>query len=56
MIDFTALTPDDLPLGNVFGFSESLLDKMDIVEGETNLEILKKKLRNENGVILVADV
>ncbi len=54
MTDFTALTPDDLPLGNVFGFSESLLDKMDIVEGETNLEILKKKLRNENGVILVA--
>ena len=54
MKDFTALTPDDLPLGNVFGFSESLLDKMDIVEGETNLEILKEKLRNENGVILVA--
>ena len=54
MSDFTALTPDNLPLGNVFGFSESLLDKMDIVEGETNLEILKEKLRNENGVILVA--
>ena len=54
MKEFTALTPDDLPLGNVFGFSESLLDKMDIVEGETNLEILKEKLRNENGVILVA--
>ena len=54
MKEFTALTPDDLPLGNVFGFSESLLDKMDIVEGETNLEILEEKLRNENGVILVA--
>lgn len=50
-----ALTTDNLPLGNVFGFSENLLNKMDIIEGETDLSVLKEKLWNGNNVILVAD-
>lgn len=50
-----ALTADNLPLGNVFGFSENLLNKMDIIEGETDLSVLKEKLWNGNNVILVAD-
>ena len=31
--DYAALTADNLPLGNVYGFSEHLLNKMDIIEG-----------------------
>ena len=50
---YAALTSDNLPLGNVFGFSENLLNKMDIIEGETDLSVLKEKLWNGNNVILV---
>lgn len=49
-----ALAADNHPLGNVFGFSENFLDRVDIIEGETDLSVLKEKLWNENNVILVA--
>ena len=52
--DYAGLTADNLPLGNVFGFSENLLNKMDIIEGETDLSVLKEKLWNGNNVILMA--
>lgn len=52
--DYAALTADNHPLGNVFGFSENFLDRMDIIEGETDLSILKENLWNGNNVILVA--
>lgn len=51
---YAALTSDNLPLGNVFGFSENLLQKIDIIEGETDLALLKEKLWNGNNVILMA--
>lgn len=52
--DRAALATDNHPLGNVFGFSENFLDRVDIIEGETDLSVLKEKLWNENNVILVA--
>ena len=52
--DYAALTADNLPLGNVYGFSENLLNKMDIIEGESNVSVLKEKLWNGNNVILVS--
>ena len=48
------LTADNHPLGNVYGFSENILNKMDIIEGETDLSVLKEKLWNGNNVILMA--
>ena len=53
-IEYAGLTADNLPLGNVFGFSENLLNKMDIMDGETDLSVLKEKLWNGNNVILMA--
>ena len=35
--DYAALTADNHPLGNVFGFSENFFDQLDIIEGETDL-------------------
>lgn len=52
---YAALTQDDHPLGNVFGFTENLLRKMDIIEGEKDLSILKEKLWSGNNVIPVAE-
>lgn len=52
--EYAGLTADNLPLGNVFGFSENLLNKIDIIEGETDLSVLKDKLWNGNNVILMA--
>ena len=52
--DYAALTADNLPLGNVYGFSENLLNKMDIIEGESDVSVLKEKLWNGNNVILVS--
>ena len=52
-LEYAALTADNLPIGNVFGFSENLLNKMDIIDGETDLSVLKEKLWYGNGVILV---
>ena len=51
---YAGLTADNLPLGNVFGFSENLLNKVDIIDGETDLSVLKEKLWNGNNVILMA--
>ena len=51
--DYAVLTADNHPLGNVFGFSENFIDRMDIIEGETDLSVLKDKLWNGNNVILV---
>ena len=51
---YAGLTADNLPLGNVFGFSENLLSKVDIIDGETDLSVLKEKLWNGNNVILMA--
>ena len=48
------LTADNHPLGNVFGFSENFFDRLDIIEGETDLSVLKDKLWNGNNVILVS--
>ena len=52
--DYAVLTADNHPLGNVYGFSENILNKMDIIEGETDLSVLKEKLWNGNNVILMA--
>lgn len=49
-----ALTPDGRPLGNVYGVSDSLIDKLDIREGEKDKSVLKEKLQNKNGIILIA--
>ncbi len=49
------LTADNHPLGNVFGFSENFLDRLDIIEGETDLSVLKDKLWNGNNVILMGE-
>ena len=46
--DYAALTADNLPLGNVYGFSENLLNKMDIIEGESDVSVLKEKLWNSD--------
>lgn len=51
---YAALNPDDRPLGNIFGVSENLIDKLDIREGEKDKSILKEKIQNENGIILIA--
>ena len=48
------LTADNHPLGNVFGFSENFFNRLDIIEGETDLSVLKDKLWNGNNVILVS--
>jgi putative ABC transport system permease protein len=47
------LTVDNHPLGNVFGFSENFFNRLDIIEGETDLSVLKDKLWNGNNVILM---
>ena len=49
------LTADNHPLGNVFGFSENFLNRLDIIEGETDLSALKDKLWNGNNVILMGE-
>ena len=49
------LTADNHPLGNVFGFSENFLNRLDIIEGETDLSVLKDKLWNGNNVILMGE-
>ena len=51
-LHYAALNPDNRPLGNIFGISESLIDKLDIREGEKDKSVLKKKIKNENGIIL----
>ena len=51
---YAALNPDNRPLGNIFGISESLIDKLDIREGEKDKAVLKEKIQNENGIILIA--
>ena len=53
--DYAALTADNHPLGNVFGFSENFFDRLDIIEGETDLSVLKNKLWNGNNVILMGE-
>lgn len=49
-----ALSQDGRPLGNIFGISENLIDKLDIREGEKDKSILKEKIQNENGIILIS--
>ena len=51
---YAALNPDNRPLGNIFGISESLIDKLDIREGEKDKSVLKEKIQNENGIILIS--
>ena len=51
--DYAALTADNHPLGNVFGFSENFFDRLDIIEGD--LSVLKDKLWNGNNVILMGE-
>ena len=53
--DSAVLTADNHPLGNVFGFSENFFDRLDIIEGETDLSSLKDKLWNGNNVILMGE-
>lgn len=53
--DYAALTADNHPLGNVFGFSENFFDQLDVIEGETDLSVLKDKLWNGNNVILMGE-
>ena len=53
--DYAVLTADNHPLGNVFGFSENFLNRLDIIEGETDLSSLKDKLWNGNNVILMGE-
>lgn len=53
LLYYAALNPDDRPLGNIFGISESLIDKLDIREGEKDKSVLKEKIQNENGIILI---
>lgn len=48
------VTPDLLPLGLVYGMEDSLLDRMDIIEGETDKEVLKEKLNTGKYVIIAA--
>lgn len=50
-----ALSQDGRPLGNIFGISENLIDKLDIREGEKDKSVLKEKIQNENGIILISD-
>ena len=49
-----ALSQDSRPLGNIFGISENLIDKLDIREGEKDKSVLKEKIQNENGIILIS--
>lgn len=51
---YAALSQDDRPLGNIFGISDNLVDKLDIREGEKDKSVLKEKLQNENGIILIS--
>ena len=53
--DYAVLTADSHPLGNVFGFSENFLNRLDIIKGETDLSALKDKLWNGNNVILMGE-
>lgn len=53
-LHYAALSQDDRPLGNIFGISESLIDKLDIREGEKDKSVLKEKIQNENGIILIS--
>ena len=50
-----ALSRDGRPLGNIYGISENLIAKLDILEGEKDKSILKEKIQNENGIILISD-
>lgn len=49
-----ALSQDGRPLGNIYGISENLIAKLDILEGEKDKSILKEKIQNEKGIILIA--
>ena len=50
------MTADNHPLGNVFGFSENFFNRSwIIIEGETDLSVLKDKLWNGNNVILMGE-
>jgi len=40
---------------NHIGFSENFFDRLDIIEGETDLSVLKDKLWNGNNVILMGE-
>lgn len=51
---YAALSQDDRPLGNIFGISDNLIDKLDIREGEKDKSVLKEKIQNENGIILIS--
>lgn len=50
-----ALSRDGRPLGNIYGISENLIAKLDILEGEKDKSILKEKIQNEDGIILISD-
>lgn len=51
---YAALTPyNHLPMGNVFGVSENLIDKIDILDGEKNISVLKRRMREGNNIILM---
>ena len=50
---YAALTKDHLPLGNIFGVSETLIEKIDILEGEKDASALKEKMYGGNNVILI---
>ena len=50
-----ALSRDGRPLGNIYGISKNLIAKLDILEGEKDKSILKEKIQNENGIILISD-
>lgn len=49
-----ALSQDGRPLGNIYGISENLIAKLEILEGEKDKSILKEKIQNEKGIILIA--
>lgn len=48
------LTKDLLPLGLVYGMEENLLERMEIIEGEKDKEVLKEKLNSGKYVIIAA--
>lgn len=50
----TVLTPDLLPLGLVYGMDTDLLERMDIIEGETDKAVLKEKLKSGKYVVIAA--
>ena len=41
-------------MGNVYGVSDSLIDKLRYSRREKDKSVLKEKLQNENGIILIA--